>query len=75
MTIMQRIPSTDTDKPNTPRGYWYWYSYGFKSRAAAWDDVEELYATGEISPCDDARVAAYVTTDGATRYGVKLRED
>lgn len=72
---MQHISPADTDRPDFPRGYWYWYSYGFKSRAAAWNDVEALYASGEISPCDDARVAAYVTTAGATRYGVKLRED
>ena len=53
----------------------YWYSYGFKSRDAAQDEIESLYASGEICPADDPIVVKYHNTAGAARYGVKLLED
>lgn len=52
----------------------YWYAYGYRSQQAALDAVEDMYADGEISPCNDPRVKAYETADGATRYGVQLLE-
>jgi hypothetical protein len=52
----------------------YWYAYGYKTADAAALAIEDMYADGEISPCNDPRVKAYQTADGATRYGVQLLE-
>jgi hypothetical protein len=53
----------------------YWYAYGYRTQQAALDAIEDMYADGEISPCNAPRVKPYQTTDGATRYGVQLLED
>lgn len=67
--------SPSMDRPSwSPRQH-YWYSYGFTSRDAADDEIEALYASGEICPADDPIVVKYHNTDGAARYGVKLLED
>ena len=53
----------------------YWYSYGFTTRDAADEEIEALYASGEICPSDDPIIVKYHNADGAARYGVKLLED
>ena len=51
------------------------YAWGYKSRAAAFDAIEAMYAEGEISPADQPRVNTYKNRVGETRYSVELRVD
>ncbi len=52
----------------------YWYAYGYKTADAAAAAIDDMYADGEISPCDAPRVAPYTSTTGERRYGVQLLE-
>lgn len=66
--------SNQSETPNAPRALRFWYSYGYRSRQAAHDAIEEMYASGEISPCDAPLVVAYISGNGERRYGVQLNE-
>lgn len=49
------------------------YSGGFKNRDAAADEMDDLFAAGEIDRCDCPRVISYKAKNGCTRWGVELQ--
>lgn len=61
----------------------YTYAFGYKSREHAETALEELFAGGEISPCENPRIESYVaricapTSTGKTtvkRFSITLVE-
>jgi hypothetical protein len=52
----------------------YWYAYGYKSREAALEALDRMFADDEVSPGELPRIETYKNRDGVTRYGVMLAD-
>lgn len=50
------------------------YAWGYKTRAAAVDAIEAMFAECEISAADQPRVNTYKNKNNETRYSVELRD-
>lgn len=50
----------------------YWYGTGYKTREAALNALEDMYAEGEVCEGERPVIQSYKNKDGATRYGIKI---
>jgi hypothetical protein len=50
----------------------YSWAHGYKTRQAAEDSIEDSYANGEISLCEDPRAESYIAVNGTRAWRISL---
>jgi uncharacterized protein len=50
----------------------YSWAYGYKSRQSAEDAIEDAYANGEVSLCEDPQAESYISVNGIRAWRISL---